>query len=211
MGLGLGLLSMGKFRDALRLRFGWQPVNLPQMCVRGQFFSMEHAFVCPYGGFPSIRHNEIRDLTASLLSEVCGDVGVEPALQPVEGEPLQFATANGEDGARLDAVARDFGVRIDSMRFLMSGCSTLLQAPIFVPNCPDITSHMNMRSDGHMIHVLERLRELAFHHWCLQLQVAWGPLLQLFLGSLLLCWLRSAALIIANAYSGCAADCVFHC
>jgi len=36
--------------------------------------------------------------------------------------------------------------------------------------------------------------------------------LQLFLGSLLLCWLRSAALITANAYSGCAAaDFVSHC
>ena len=51
--------------------------------------------------------------------------------------------------------------------------------------------------------VLERLRELAFHHWCLQLLVAWSPLLQQFLGSLLQCWLRSAALITANAYSGC--------
>ena len=40
-----------------------------------------------------IRHNENRDLTASLLSEVCSDIRVEPALQPVEGEPLQFATA----------------------------------------------------------------------------------------------------------------------
>ena len=51
---------------------------------------------------------EVRDLTASLLSEVCSDVGVEPALQPLDGEPLQFATANSEDGARLDVVARDF-------------------------------------------------------------------------------------------------------
>jgi len=72
------------------------------MCVCGKSFSVEHAFTFPYGGFPSIRHNEIRDLTAS---EVCSDVGVEPALQPVEGEPLQFAT---EDGVRLDVVARDF-------------------------------------------------------------------------------------------------------
>ena len=58
--------------------------------------------------YTGIHHNEIRDLTASLLSEVCSDVGVELALQPVEGEPLQFATANGEDGAHLDVVARDF-------------------------------------------------------------------------------------------------------
>ena len=39
---------------------------------------------------------------------MCSDVGVEPALQPVEGKPLQFATANREDGAHLDVVARDF-------------------------------------------------------------------------------------------------------
>ena len=54
-------LSKGEFCDALCLRFGWQPVNLPQMCVCGKSFSVEHAFTCPYGGFPSIRHNEIRD------------------------------------------------------------------------------------------------------------------------------------------------------
>ena len=36
---------------------------------------------------PMVGHNEIRNLTASVLSEVCGD---EPALQPVEVEPLQF-------------------------------------------------------------------------------------------------------------------------
>ena len=96
-----------------------------------------------------------------------------------------------------------FGVKIGSVRFSMSGCSTLLCAPIFVPNCPDVISFMNMRNDGHMMSMLERLRELAFHHWCLQLLVAWGPLLQQFLGSLLLCWLRSVVLITANAYSGC--------
>ena len=58
----------------------------------------------------AIHHNEVRDLTASLLSEVCSDVGVgvEPALLSVEGEPLQFVTANREDGARLYVVARDF-------------------------------------------------------------------------------------------------------
>ena len=101
-------LSKGEFHDALCLRFKWQPVNLPQTCVCGKPFCVEHALTCPCGVFPSISHNEVRDLTASLSSEVCSDVGVEPALQPVEGKPLQFATANKEDGARLDVVARDF-------------------------------------------------------------------------------------------------------
>ena len=54
-------------------------MNLPQTFVCGKSFSVEHAFSCPCGGFLSISHNEIRDLTASLLSEVCCDVGVEPA------------------------------------------------------------------------------------------------------------------------------------
>ena len=58
--------------------------------------------------FPSISHNEIRDLTASLLSEMCCDVGFELALQPLVRNPLRYATANSEDGAHLDVVARDF-------------------------------------------------------------------------------------------------------
>ena len=46
------------------------------------------------GGYPSIRHNEIRDLTADLLSVVCHGVSTEPHLQPVDGEVLRGASAN---------------------------------------------------------------------------------------------------------------------
>ena len=63
-------------------------MNLPQTCVCGKPFSVEHAISCPCGGFPSICHNEVYDSTASLLSEVCCDVGVEPALLPLDHEPL---------------------------------------------------------------------------------------------------------------------------
>ena len=38
--------------------------------------------VYPTGGFTTIRHNEIRDLTASLLTEVCHNVAIEPCLHP---------------------------------------------------------------------------------------------------------------------------------
>ncbi len=64
-------LHKGAFRDALCLRYGWRPPNLPSHCVCGDFFTVEHALSCPRGGFPSIRHNEIRDMTATLMSEVC--------------------------------------------------------------------------------------------------------------------------------------------
>jgi len=78
------------------------------LCVCGKSFSVEHAFSRLCGGFQSIHHNEVRDFTASLLSEVSCDVGVEPALQLLDHEPLHYATANREDGAHLNVVARDF-------------------------------------------------------------------------------------------------------
>ena len=71
-------------------------------------FNVEHAFYCPYGGFPTIHDNELHDLTASLISEVCLDVGFESSLQPLDCEPLQYAITNQEDGAWLDVVAQEF-------------------------------------------------------------------------------------------------------
>ena len=50
--------------------------------------------MCPKGGFPSIRHNEVRDLTAELLSELCHNIEVESYLQPLNGETFQYKTAN---------------------------------------------------------------------------------------------------------------------
>jgi len=55
-----------------------------------------------------------------------------------------------------------FGVVIGSVCILMFRCLTLLRAPMFIPNCPNVTSYMNVRSDGHMMNAVERLRELAF-------------------------------------------------
>ena len=78
------------------------------MCTCGSKFSVEHALSCAKGGFPSIRHNEIRNLTATLLTEVCHDVCIEPGLQPVSNETLTGASANRQDGARLDIAASGF-------------------------------------------------------------------------------------------------------
>ena len=74
-------------------------------CVCGTSFSVEHVLSCSRGGFPSIRHNEIRDLTADLLTNVCKDVCVEPDLMPVINESLSYASANSTNGARLDIAA----------------------------------------------------------------------------------------------------------
>ena len=97
-------LHKGAFRDALCLRYGWHPSNLPSYCSCGKEFTVEHALSCSHGGFPSIHHNELRDITAGLLSEVCHNV----ARRPVTEEQLNHRTANKEDGARLDITAESF-------------------------------------------------------------------------------------------------------
>ena len=96
------VLHKGDFRDALCLRYGWQKCLLPSSCVCGQSFTAEHAVNCPCGEFPSISHNELRDITASLLTEVCHAVGTEPCLQPLSGKQLKYKTANDADEARLE-------------------------------------------------------------------------------------------------------------
>ena len=51
---------------------------------------------------------ELRDFTASLLSETCHGVAGEPSLQPITSERFSNATANTQEGARLDIVADGF-------------------------------------------------------------------------------------------------------
>ena len=67
-------LNKREFQDALSLQYGWQLKNLPQHYICGTTFSTDHAMICPNGGLPIISHNEIWDITANWLSEVCHDV-----------------------------------------------------------------------------------------------------------------------------------------
>ena len=66
---------------------------------------------CKKGGFVTIRHNDLRDLTAKILSEVCYDTEIEPRLAPLSGEDLSNRTANRSNEARLDVRARGFWER----------------------------------------------------------------------------------------------------
>ena len=101
-------LNKGEFRDALSLRYGWQLKNTPHYCRCGKSFSTDHDMTCPFGGLPIARHNEIRDVTAQWLNEVCSDVVKEPPLQQLSGEVILPRTANCQDDARLDIRAKGF-------------------------------------------------------------------------------------------------------
>ena len=101
-------LHKGAFRDAINLRYGWPLPFLPSHSTFGKKFSVEHAFSCHCVGLPLMRHNDIRDITADVLTEVCTSVSIEPILQPLTGEQLQYQTANTEDDARADISAQGF-------------------------------------------------------------------------------------------------------
>ena len=105
------ILNKQDFRDALAIRYGWSLAGLATSCVCGSPMTTDHAFVCPCGGYPSARHNDVRDLIADVLKEVSTDVETEPTLLPFDGENLPGRSSNRSNEARLDIRARGFWTR----------------------------------------------------------------------------------------------------
>ena len=123
-------LHKSVFRDALCLRYGWPCKDLPSQCKCGNQLSVDHLLSCPMGGYPSLRHNEIRDITASFLTEVCRNVSIEPGLQELSGELLTHRSANTTPNARLDVAADGvWGSRFERFFFDVE-CSIPLLPPI---------------------------------------------------------------------------------
>ena len=75
-----------EFKGAVHLRYDWQINDVPNVCICGQPFNVDHAMICKRGGFIIQRHNQLRDLEAQMLDLVCHDVEVEPVLQEITGE-----------------------------------------------------------------------------------------------------------------------------
>ena len=78
------VLNKFDFRDAFCIRYGLQPEpdGLPLTCACGAAMAIDHAMICPAGGYPMAHHNEIRDLLADVMREAVRGVVVEPPLLP---------------------------------------------------------------------------------------------------------------------------------
>ena len=121
-------LHKGAFRDSHCLRYGWDTPSLLESCVCGSSFSIDHALNCPCGGLPSLRHNELRNITASFMRKVCHDVTMEPVLQPLSGEDLQLRSAITDDRARSD-------IKVDGF-WSCGQQSSYFDVKVFSPTAP---------------------------------------------------------------------------
>ena len=102
-------LNKQQFSDAVCMRYDLRLADVPRCCACGANYSINHCLTCKKGGFVHVRHNAVRDTVHELMTEVCKDVQLEPALLPVTGETLH-ASANKNDGARSDVSALSFWI-----------------------------------------------------------------------------------------------------
>ena len=149
-------LHKSAFRDALSLHYDWAFENSPCHCSCGHSFSVEHALSCPTGGFPSIRNNEVRDITASLLSEVCLGVSREPHLQPLSGETMSHRSAITDNGARLHLASGE----PDSRKYLTHALNQIDRSLYHLHT--DVTSR---RRRGSMSNVYGKWSIPPLHPW----------------------------------------------
>ena len=56
-------LTKQLFWDLIRIRYGWTLIKLPVYCECGEKFDLQHALSWKKGGFVSLRHNFVRDIT----------------------------------------------------------------------------------------------------------------------------------------------------
>lgn len=75
-------LSSTQFRDALSIRYGWEPQNLPASCDGcNEAFNLNHALNCKRGGQVKRGHDNVRDACGHLAGLAWGRVAAEPILR----------------------------------------------------------------------------------------------------------------------------------
>ena len=171
---GNGLKSQQeRFKDAVHLRYDWQASDVPNVCVCGEPFNVDHAMICKRGGFIIQRHIELRDLEAQMLNLVCHDVEIKPVVQEITGESL-VRGANTAPDDRLDIHARGCWSRQGSTIFDIRVCH---------PNAEsykDLSPQQIYRQRENERNVctqaeLWRWNKPRSRRWFSPLQVAWHP------------------------------------
>ena len=118
------VLNKQQFWDPMKLRYRWPIPGLPISCQCAEGFDVQHALSCKKGGFVTLRHNEVRDITGTLLSDVCKDVELELSLFILNEEEQTMRNTV------LDEVQRYICDRI----FWVCGQKAFFDVRVFDPN-----------------------------------------------------------------------------
>ena len=133
-------------------------------CGSRLIFEPDHQLICRQGGYISLHHNELHDLIASLLKEVCIDVSTELLLQPVTGKNLP-TSSNTTDSARLDVWAKRFEIEICRMHSLIPGFFIPMHPLIEIPTLLLCTVSMRQKRKGSMEVEYVKLNMGVSRHW----------------------------------------------
>ena len=113
--------------------------------------NIQHAMNCKKGGYITIRHNDLRDLTANRLTKICKDVNIKPQLLLVRSETFNNRTANTSREARVDLKSRVFWVK---------GQQAFFDVRVFDPNA---NRYLNKALP--QCHIQKWKREEMTIHW----------------------------------------------
>ena len=110
-------------------------MKMTSLCTCNEQITVTHALHCPKGGYVHMRHNELRDSFANLLSDVCHDFVIEPHLQPLQGEIFNLKSTTTDDDASLDIKAnRPWELRFNKTYFDVKTLNSL------AISCPESSS-----------------------------------------------------------------------
>ena len=178
------VLEKSDFRDALCILYGYALEGLPLHRVCGGSMTTSHALTCPSDGYPSARHNEVRDIICNVLREVLTDVETDPRLLPLDGEAdFTLRTANTSPEALLDIRARCFWSRQQDTFYdvrVTHPISSLLSRPDIFGHLPS-PEHRKKRAYCQRVNNVEQaaFKPLVFSTFGMA-----GPEIQVFLKSL---------------------------
>ena len=129
-----------------------------------------------------MRHDEIQNLEAKLLSEVCKDVPIEPKLIPVMGENFILSSANTEDNARLDVKARSFFRDGQTAFFDVRMTNVNAESNIDLPTEAILRKAENERSEC-TTRESSKLNKAHLHPWSLEIMGQWRKNVKFFTSS----------------------------
>ena len=145
----------------MRIRYGYQLTRLPEKCACGAYFDLQHALSCEKGGFLTLRHNMIREVTARLLNEIFHDVRVESQFK-----------INRASEARLDISARSVWIT-GQKAFLDEGFSTHWLDGTGIQTFQSRTRSTKKRRNDPTTREYSTLNKEHLLLWCSVQQVAW--------------------------------------